>query len=127
MDIFNSPLLKDQTRTCVFLNKSIVLDDVGGYETKWYVGAPFLAVVTENNSLEATVAGQAQEKTFYGVKVKSDTPLEYHTVFRREDGAIFRITTADAMKAPNISTLGMKQLSAEEYAPEGEIVEADNE
>lgn len=127
MDIFSSPLLKDQATECVFLNKAIVLDDVGGYKTAWTVGAPFVAVVTENNSLEATIAGQATEKTFYGVKVKTDTPLEYHSVFRREDGAIFRITTADAMKAPSISTLGMKQLQAEEYAPVGEIVEAENE
>lgn len=125
MDIFESPLLKDQTKDYVFLNKSIELDDVGGYDTKWYVGAPFVAVVTENTSLEATVAGQAQEKTFFGVKVKKSLPMEYHTVFRRvEDGAIFRITTADAMKAPSISPLGMKQLQAEEYAPEGEVVEA---
>lgn len=127
MDIFDSPLLNDQKTDCVFLNKSIVLDDVGGYATKWVVGAPFSAVVTENNSLEATIAGQDREVTYYGVKVKASLPIEYHTVFRRKDGKTFRITTADAMKAPTISALGMKQLQAEEYDPVGEIVEAKNE
>lgn len=125
MDIFDSPLLNDQKTECVFLNKAIELDDVGGYNTVWYVGAPFDAVITENNSLEATIAGQDREKTYYGVKVKSSLPIDYHTVFmRKKDNATFRITTADAMKAPSISPLGMKQLQAEEYKPVGDIVEA---
>ena len=125
MAIFNSPLLNDQKTACVILNKSIGLDDVGGYGVKWYVGAPFDAIITENTSLEAAVAAIKTEITSYGVKVAAELPIEYHSVFKRvSDGKTFRITTAEALHAPSISSLGMKQLQAEEYVVE---VEAENE
>ena len=122
MSIFDSPLIKDQTCDCCFLNKAIVLDDVGGYDTKWTEGATFEAVITENSSLEATIAGIAQERTYYGVKVRSAVPLEFHGVFKRvTDNKIFRITTAEGLNAPSISALGMKQLQAEEFELQGTV------
>lgn len=116
MSIFDSPLIQSQTVNCCFMNKSIELDNVGGYITRWKEGAEFEAVITENSSIQATIAGIAQEQTLYGVKVRSAVPLVFHSVIKRvEDGKIFRITTADALPAPSISALGMKQLQAEEF------------
>lgn len=116
MSIFDSPLIQDQTVTCKFMTKTITFDTVGGYGVKWVPGVDFDAVITENSSLEATIAGLEKEKTMYGVKVKKELPLEHNMVFIRvKDQKTFRITTAEGMKAPDISALGMKCLQAEEY------------
>lgn len=116
MSIFDSPLIKDQTVLCCFMNKAIVPDSVGGYKTKWTPGADFEAVITENTSLEATIAGLQTEQTTYGLKVRSEVPIEYHTVFKRiSDNKIFRVKSAEGLAAPGISALGMRQLQAEEY------------
>ena len=122
MSIFDSPLIQDQTVDCCFLNKAIVLDDVGGYDTKWTAGAPFEAVITENSSLEATIAGIAQERKYFGVKVRSGVPLEFQSVFMVvKENKTFRITTSQGLDAPSISALGMKQLQAEEYKIDGTV------
>lgn len=117
MSLFPSDLLEGQTKQCVFMNRSITLDEYGSYVEAWTEGAPFDAVITENNSVEATVAGIQNKTTFYGVLVENDVPLAYMTVFKRvKDGKTFRIRNGDAMNAPSISSLNMKVLQAEEYA-----------
>lgn len=117
MSIFDSPLIQDQLVGCVFLNKTIVLDEYGGYVTRYVEGAPFDAVITENTSVEAQVAGVEYSKTFYGVKTKREVPLEYHTVFKRvKDQRTFRISVADALDTPSFSALDMKALQAEEFS-----------
>lgn len=115
MSIFDSPLIQDQLETCIILNKAIVLDGYGGYKTTYTNGAPFDAVITENNSIEAQVAGVNTSKTFYGVKTRREVPLEYNMVFKRADGTTYRISVADAMTAPSFSAMDMKVLQAEEY------------
>ena len=116
MSIFDSPLIKSQTVDCKFMTKTITFDTVGGYGTKWVEGVGFEAVITENSSLEATIAGLQKEQTFYGVKVKKELPLEHGMVFKRvKDKKTFRIKTAEGLNAPEISALGMKCLQAEEY------------
>lgn len=116
MSIFGSDLLEGQTVNCVFMNSAVVLDDYGSYKTTWTEGAPFEAVITENNTVEAVVAGIQNKTTFYGVLVNSDVPLVYMSVFKRvKDGKTFRIRNGDALNAPEISPLDMKNLQAEEY------------
>lgn len=115
MSIFDSPLIKDQIETCTIMNKAIVPDGYGGYKVKYTAGATFAAVVTENNSIEAQVAGVSTSKTFYGVKTTRNVPLEYHTVFKRTNGNTYRISVADAMDAPSFSAMDMQVLQAEEF------------
>lgn len=118
MSIFDSELIKESIRECAFLNQAIEPDGYGGYTTTWTEGATFPAVITENNSTEATVASIAHKTTFYGVKVPRNVPLEYHSVFiRKEDGRVFRIRNADSIKSPSFSAMDIKQLEAEEYTP----------
>lgn len=116
MSIFDSPLIKDQTETCVILNKTITLDGYGGYKVTYSEGAPFEAVITENNSIEAQVAGITTQKTFYGVKTRREVPLEYNTVFKRANGNTYRISVSEAMLSPSFSAMDMKVLQAEEFA-----------
>lgn len=115
MSIFDSPLIQDQLEVCTILNKAIGPDGYGGYKTTYTDGATFEAVITENNSVEAQVAGISTSKTFYGVKTRRNVPLEYNSVFRRSNGSTYRISVADAMDAPSFSAMDMKVLQAEEY------------
>ena len=116
MSIFESELLKNYTKECCFMNLAIVDDDYGGYVKKWTEGAHFSAVITENTSQPAVVAGIEHKTTFYGVKTERNVPLEFNSVFMRiEDGRTFRIRNADAMESPNMSAMDMKVLNAEEY------------
>lgn len=123
MSIFNSTLINDQVTRCVILNKVIVLDEVGGYVTRYTEGAPFEAVITENTSVEAKVAQKEHSLTFYGVKIGREVPLEYNSIFRREsDGKTFRISVDAAMNSPSFSPLNMKALQAEEFAIAQELM-----
>lgn len=115
MSIFDSPLIQDQIETCVIMNKATVPDGYGGYAVTYTEGAEFDAVITENNSVEAQVAGVTTSKTFYGVKTRREVPLEFHTVFKRKDGSTYRISVAEAMNAPSFSAMDMKVLQAEEF------------
>lgn len=117
MGIMNSPLLASKTVKCCFMTKAVVLDAVGGYKVTWAKGAEFDAVLTEDSSTQAVVAGIEHSTTFFGVKVDVDVPLEFADVFMRlKDGATFRVRTSDGMDAPSISTLGIKMRQAEKYA-----------
>lgn len=116
MSIFDSELIRDQISHCVIMDKVTSKDDYGGYETTWKDGAPFDAIITENSSLEASIASVQQETTFYGVKTERNVPLEYHTAFKRlSDGKTFRIKNAEGLKSPSFSPMNMKQMMAEEY------------
>lgn len=117
MSIFDSDLMNAQTETCVFLNKATVSDGYGGYKTAWTEGAEFEAVIIEDTSRDATVAGLEQSTDFWGVKVRNYVPLEYLSVFKRlSDGKVFRIRK-QGMEAPRISAMEFKTLSAESYTP----------
>lgn len=118
MSIFESDTIQDYLTGCVFLNPAVMPDGYGGYITTWTEGAPFDAVITENSTTEAVVAGIAHKTTFYGVKVERNVPLQFHSVFKRvKDGKVFRIRVADSMNTPTFSPMDLKQLEAEEYTP----------
>lgn len=116
MSIFDSPLVKDQLCACVIMDRVTSNDGYGGYIRKWSEGAAFDAIITENSSVEASVAAQMTSSTYYGVKCRRNVPLEYHTAFKRvSDGKTFRIKNSESMKSPSFSAMDMKQLEAEEF------------
>lgn len=116
MSIMDSDLLNEYMSKCVFMNQSIQRDGYGGYESVWTAGADFDAVITEDLSRQATIAGLELATSFYGVKVENSVPLEFHSVFKRvSDGKTFRIRSSDVLKSPSFSPLGMKMLQAEEF------------
>lgn len=118
MSIFNSEAIQAYLTECVFLNQAVQPDGYGGYINTWTEGAPFDAVITENSTTEAIVAGIAHKTTFYGVKVERKVPLQFHSVFKRlKDGKIFRIRVADSIESPSFSAMDLKQLEAEEFTP----------
>ena len=121
MNAFSSPLLDSMRETCVLLNKTVTRDKTGGYVTVYTRGAEFDAVIAENTSVEAAIAGINTEKEMVGVTVANSVPLEYHSVFKRVGtGKTYRVRTSDVLKSPSISSLGSKVVQCEEF----EITEA---
>lgn len=110
-------LLNDAMESCQILNKSIVEDGYGGYQTIWTGGALFDAAVVLNNSLEAQTALAAGVTGIYTITTKRTLNLQYHDVFKRlADGKIFRVTSdGDDNKTPRTAGLDMRNVSAEEW------------
>jgi hypothetical protein len=110
-------LFEDFKTECVLMEKTRTPDGEGGSITEWVEGAPFMAAVVFNNSLEARVAEKQGVTNLYTVTTDKNTSLEYHDVFKRVfGGKIFRVTSdgADA-KTPDNASFSFRQVSAEEW------------
>lgn len=121
-----SSLLSDAMEPCVMLHKVSKDDPYGGDElVSWTIGASFDAAFDFDVSMEAR-RGEAQGVTsLYKVTTRRSKTLEYHEVFRRvRDGKIFRVTSdGDDKYTPKSATLDMRQVTAEEYVPSGDVPE----
>jgi len=110
-------LLSDAMEPCTLLNKTIVNDGLGGFDTVWVDGAKFEAAIVYNLTLQAEQAEAAGVKSRYTVTTSRALTLEFHDVFRREsDGKIFRVTSdGDDKYSPKIATMDMRQVRAMEW------------
>lgn len=110
-------LLTDSFEPCTMLNKTIVKDGYGGYETTWTDGVKFDAAIVFDLSLQAQQAEAAGVTSRYRVTTNRNLTLEFHDVFRREsDGKIFRVTSdGDDKYSPQMATLDMRQVTAMEW------------
>ena len=116
-------LLLEAMESCVLLDKQTAPDGYGGYISTWVDGAPFMAAVTFDTSIEARVADKQGVTSLYTVTTEKALTLEYHDVFRRlSDGKVFRVTSdGDDKKTPASAWLNMRQVTAEEWSiPHGE-------
>lgn len=112
-------LLDNAMEDMIMMDKTRVSDGEGGFVTKWVDGAPFVAAVTFDTSMEARIAQVQGVKSLYTVTTRKNTVLEYHDAFRRlSDGKIFRVTSdGDDKFTPKTATLNMRQVTAEEWVP----------
>lgn len=111
-------LLSEAFTEFIVINKSIIDDGYGGYETTWTEGAHIKGAMVLNTSMEAKVAAVQGVKDLYTLTVTKDTELDYHTVLKRvSDNKIFRLTSdSDDKKTPQSAGLNMRQYSVEEWA-----------
>lgn len=114
-------LLSDAMEKCVMLDKVTQSDGFGGYYSQWVEGAEFNAAIVFDTSIQARVADAQGVKSLYTVTVDRNMVLEYHDVFKRlSDGKIFRATSdGDDKATPKSTRLNMRQVTAEEYAING--------
>ena len=111
-------MLTDAMESCTIINKSIVDDGYGGYDTQWKEGAAFKAAIVFDTSMQARVAAVQGVTNLYTVYTSRAITLEYHDVFRREsDEKIFRVTSdGDDKKTPAGAGLDLRVVTAEEWA-----------
>ena len=114
-------LLTEAMEQCVMLNKVAQSDGFGSYYTQWIEGVPFDAAITFDTSIQARTAEAQGVKSVYTVTVDRGMRLEYHDVFKRlSDGKVFRATSdGDDSYTPSSAGLNMRQVTAEEYAING--------
>ena len=114
-------LLTEAMEQCVMLNKVVQSDGFGSYYAQWVEGVPFDAAITFDTSIEARSAEVQGVTSVYTVTVDRNMVLEYHDVFKRlSDGKIFRATSdGDDKATPKSTRLNMRQVTAEEYAING--------
>ena len=103
------------------IDRVTVPDGYGGHSYQWKDGAPFMAAIVFDSSLQASAGGVEGVTSFYTVTTEKNVSLGYHDVFRREsDGKIFRVTTDGTdKKTPRSAALNMRQVNAEEYKLNG--------
>ena len=114
-------LLSDAMEQCVMLNKVVQSDGFGSYYAQWIEGVPFEAAITFDTSIQARTAEAQGVTSVYTVTVDRNMALEYHDVFKRlSDGKVFRATSdGDDKATPKSTRLNMRQVTAEEYAING--------
>lgn len=98
-------------------------DGRGGFIVTWKDGASIDAAITYDSSIEARTAEAQGVKALYTVTTEKKTTLLFHDVIRREsDKKIFRITSdGNDNKTPASAGLNMRQVSAEEWALDGQM------
>ena len=111
-------LLSEAMENCIMLNKSVVDDGYGGYDTVWSDGVEFQAAIVFDNSMNARVAEKQGVSSLYTITTNKALVMQYHDVFRRvRDGKIFRVTSdGDDKYTPESATLNMRQVTAEEWS-----------
>lgn len=116
-------LLSEAMEPCVMLHKTTADDGYGGESISWTTGVHFEAAIMFDSSMQARIGESAGVSSLYTVTTHRTKVLEYHEVFRRErDGKIFRITSdGDDKYTPARTQLDMRQVTAEEFVPTGEI------
>lgn len=111
-------LLKSAMEKCTILSSQTVPDGVGGTKTENTHGESFMAAIVFDNSTEAIIAQAQGVRNLYTVTTGREITLRFHDIIRRErDGKTFRITSdGDDKLSPAVSTLNMRQVSAEEWS-----------
>ena len=109
-------LLSEAMEKCILMDKQTKSDGYGGYTSSYVDGAEFDAAITFDTSIEARIADSQGVTSRYMVTTQKSLSLQYHDIFRRlKDGKIFRVTSdGDDKYTPNIASLNMRQVTAEE-------------
>lgn len=99
-----------------FLNR-VVTNGPFGPVIDWQEGAEFDCLLTFNSSMEARIAEKQQVTSLFSGIVAKDSPIEYHSVFKRvSDDAVFRVTSEPKDdESPGIATFSVKAFTAEKY------------
>lgn len=109
-------LLSEAMDNCIMLDKTTTSDGYGGYIISWKEGAEFQAAVVLDSSMQARIAEKQGVTALYTITTKKNINLQYHDVFKRSDGKIFRVTSdGDDKHTPASANLNMRQVSAEEW------------
>lgn len=119
-------LLSEAMEPFVFLDRTTGKDSYGGITKTWTEGAEITAAAVFDSSMQARIGGVQGVTSLYTITTPRLVTLEYHDVIKRKsDGKIFRITSdGDDKRTPASASLDMRQVTAEEWTPNGPVVPA---
>lgn len=109
-------LLENAMEECIYLEKTKVLDEYGGYTNSWKEGVKFKCAITFDTSMQARVAEKQGVTSRYTVTTPRTMILQYNDYFKRDrDGKLFHVTSdGDDSYTPATASLDMRQVTAEE-------------
>ena len=109
-------LLDNAMEECVFMEKTKVLDDYGGYSNAWKDGIKFKGAITFDTSMQARIADKQGVTSRYTITTTRSLILQFNDYIKRtRDGKLFHITSdGDDVFTPSSASLDMRQVTAEE-------------
>jgi len=109
-------LLENAMEKCVYMEKTKVLDEYGGYSNSWKDGVEFDCAITFDTSMQARIADKQGVSSRYTVTTKRSLTLQFNDYFKRKrDGKLFHVTSdGDDVFTPASASLDMRQVTAEE-------------
>lgn len=98
----------------VLMEKQRIPDGEGGFNTAWKEGGSFTGALTLDTSMQARIAEREGVTSVYTLTTKRAVNLDFHDIFKREDGSYFRVTSDGKDKHTPLSAgLDMRQVTAE--------------
>ncbi len=100
------------------MNKTKVADGEGGFVTTWTEGAPIMAAITLDTTMQARIGEKQGVTSTYTITTSKAIALEYHDVLKRvSDGKIFRVTSDGGDKtSPSVASFDVAQVTAEKWS-----------
>lgn len=110
-------LWESQLEDGIIINKVYIPDGRGGVIPSYEEGLTIQCVFGWDSSEQARIAEKANAVARYTITTRANVNLQFNDVIKRKrDGKIFRITSnGDDNVSPNVSTLNMRQVEAEEW------------
>lgn len=122
-------LLSEAMEPFILMDRTSTRDEYGSIIRTWTEGAEISAAAVFDSSMQARIGGVQGVTSLYTITTPKSITLEYHDVIKREsDGKYFRITSdGDDKKTPPSASLDMRQVTAEEWTPNGPVLPAPSE
>lgn len=122
-------LLAEAMENCIYINRSKISDGYGGTIDIYVEGVQFKAAIVFDTSIQARIGEKQGVTSRYTVTTGKEMTLLYHDIFKRvRDGKIFQVTSdGDDKFTPQSASLNMRQVTAEEFIPKGNIDPAPQE
>lgn len=110
-------LWESELEKATIIEKTFLPDGRGGVIPTYKDGLEIMVAFSFNTSDQMRIAEASNAVSRYTITTRQNINLQYHDVLRRvRDGKVFRITSdGDDNKSPAVSSLGMRQVEAEEW------------
>lgn len=109
-------IMNEWVRECTLLEKTRIPDGEGGWRTDWTEGMEFPAAITHASSIEARVAESEGMSSTFTVWTEKGFTLDFHDVFRADDGNVYRVTSQGGdEQTPESATFQLEHVSAERW------------
>jgi hypothetical protein len=109
-------LYEKMMEPCILMTETQTEDGEGGYRTEWTERTEIQAAIIKDTSMTARVAEKEGVTSTFTVTTPRNTVLVFHDVIKRvSDGRYFRVTSDRDVTSPNVSSIGIAQVSAEKW------------
>lgn len=107
--------IKDNFEIFKIIEKRVVPDGMGGFDTEWVDGADIMGYLSLQTSTEVRIAEQEGYTSIYVLTTEQSTPIDFGMIIRRmDDKRVFRLTSHPE-KNPKTSNIVFWHTTAERF------------